>query len=113
MPCKEEQKNAIVRNKDQDFMAFVIHPDADYRTVITKAAGILGLNADNCGLVHLNGSRIQNRMILENEKRYPWSTGKYLLSAFARTSSVRLGLFYEDEYSEVCDTYIISRFRSV
>lgn len=38
-------KNAIVRNKDQDFVAFVIHPDADYQTVITKAADTLNLNA--------------------------------------------------------------------
>ena len=82
-------------------MAVVINYDAEYHTVIKKAAKVLGIKAKSCSLVHTNGSRIVDEYILVNERRRVWSIGKYLESVYARTSGVRLGLFPEDECAEV------------
>lgn len=70
--CRSEQ-NSTVRDRECDFMALVINPEADYDTVIEKAASILGLNPAICSLVHLSGRKITQRNIIENGTSYRWS----------------------------------------
>ena len=95
--CRSAQ-NSIVRNKKHDFQALVIDADAEYDTDIEKAASILEINPGMCSLVHMSGSRIAERNIVETGRSCPWSIVK---TAFSRTSAVKIGVFCEDEDSEV------------
>ena len=97
---RRSAKKGIVK-KSGDYMVVVINYEAEYNTVVEKAAKVLGLQAETCSLVHTNGSRIVNEVIVANGKRHTWCIGKYIESIYARTSAVRLGLFPEDECLEV------------
>ena len=94
-------KNAIVRDRERDFVSLVIDPDADYRSVIERSAKLLKMNARDCSLVHINGSRVGNCPIAEGSHTYPWSIGRYLQSIYSKSSAFKLGLFCEEEDSEV------------
>ena len=82
-------------------MSLVIDPDANHETVIMRSAKLLNLNPQDCSLVHMNGSRVGNCAIVEGDHAYPWSIGRYIQSIYAKTSSFKLGVFCEEQDSEV------------
>ena len=82
-------------------MALLMDPDADHATVVAKAAAAFSLNPDGCSLVRLSGGKVRNDKIVENGCSYRWSLSRYLRTAFARSSTPKLGIFCESGDSEV------------
>ena len=68
-------KNCIVRNWERDYISLIIDAEADHESVIAKAANLLHLEPEKCSLVHLNGCRIMNSEIIDNDGSHGWSIG--------------------------------------
>ena len=94
-------RNAIVRDRERDFMSLVIDPDAVHATVIARSAQLFKLPPQDCSLVHINGSRIANCALVEGDQTYTWTIGRYIRIIYSKTSSFKLGLFCEEQDSEV------------
>ena len=96
------ERNAIVRNRERDYVGVFVDPEADHNTVIITAAELLDLNPEKCSLVNLNGCKVVDRPIVEGKQKFHWSIGRYLGQTYSKTSSkYKLGLFCEDEDTEV------------
>ena len=59
------ERNAIVRNRERDYVGLFVDPEADHNTVIITAAELLDLNPGKCSLVNLNGCKVVDRPIVE------------------------------------------------
>ena len=99
-------KNCIVRNRERDYMSLIIDAEADHESVIAKVANLLYLKPENCSLVHLNGCRIMNSEIIDNDGSHGWLIGRYLRTTYAKNSSFKLGLLCENEDTEVINVYL-------
>ena len=88
------ERNAIVWNRELDYIGVVVDPEA----VIRTAAELLDLNPEKCSLVHLNGCKVVDRPIVERNHKFHWSIGRYLRKTYSKTSSkYKLGLFCEED----------------
>ena len=96
-----QRKGSNGIEKIGDYVGMMVDFDANYENVVKKAADVLKLEAKQCSLVHANGTRIVDEEIINNNKRQPWSIGKYLQFVFTRATGVKLGIFHEDECIEV------------
>ena len=90
------RRNGIVRNRKQDYISLVIDPDASHESVIEKAANLLQLRPEKCSLMHLNGCRIVDSEIIDNDGSHRWSIGRYLQKTYAKNSSYKIGILCED-----------------
>lgn len=90
------KRNAIVRNRKQDYISLCIDPDASHESVIEKASNLLQLRPEKCSLVHLNGCRIVDSDIIDNDGSHRWSIGRYLHTTYAKNSSYKIGILCED-----------------
>ena len=73
------ERNAIVRNRERDYVGVVIDPEADHNTVIRTATELLDLNPEKCSLVHLNGCKVVDRPIVERNHKFHWSIGRLFI----------------------------------
>ena len=98
----QKSRGTTSRDRTQSYISLVIDPQANYSTVVTKAAQLLRLDHGKCSLFHVNGCKIPAHAIEDNDGTHPWSIGRYLRSVYSKTTSFKLGLLCEDESSEVC-----------
>ena len=97
----QRSRSAIVRNCERDYTSLIIDPQADHKTVVSKAAHLLHLNPEKCSLFHLNGCKITDREMEDGDGIHPWCIGRYLRSIYAKNSAYKIGLLCEDESDEV------------
>ena len=101
--CRNPKNSAIVHDHERDYVSLIIDPDADYKAVIQRGAKLLKVNPRECTLVHVSGgSWVSDSPIVKGTSTYPWTIGRYLHSIYSKSSAFKLGLFCEEEDSEVC-----------
>ena len=98
---QRDHKNEIVRNKMSDKVSLLMDWDADHASVVSKCSGAFGLSPNRCSLVRLSGGRVMDEGITENGCKHQWSLGRYIKTAYSKTTHPTLGILCESEDSEV------------
>ena len=93
-------QRSVFRERDQGYTSLVISPQANYRTVVARAAQLLHLDPEKCSLFHVNGCKIAEHDIEDNDGTHSWSVGLYRRSVYSKRSSFKLGLLCKEETSD-------------
>ena len=97
--------------KSSDYVEVLVNSADSYAVVLMKACDVLNLPSESAVLVRISGHKIPNQPLVVGGSTYPWTIGRYAEHAFARSTSLKLGILCSEVNESVfihhCDNKFI------